>query len=128
MAILLLSAGIAGSVAALSISLERPDALREGEIRLADAIMRQPPPLWIDARSEAEYRKEHLPGALLLNPEGWDALVPKALDAWEPDRIAVVYCNAPGAQASREVAARLRDFQLGPVFVLHGGWNAWKQK
>jgi len=54
--------------------------------------------------------------------------VPKVLEAWEPDQTAIVYCSSPGAQASREVAERLRDFKLGSVFVLHGGWKAWKNK
>ena len=126
--VLLLAAGLAATLAALSISLNGPDALQEGEITLDAALAHQPPPLWIDARSEAEYRDEHIPGALLLNPEHWEALVAKALEAWEPDRTAIVYCSAPAAQASREVAERLRACQLGPVFVLHGGWNAWKHK
>ena len=103
-------------------------ALEEGEITLADALHREPPPLWIDARSEVEYRADHLPGALLLNAENWEALVQKVLEMWEPDRAAVVYCGSPDAHSSREVAERLRDFKLGPVFVLQGGWQAWKQK
>ncbi len=126
--ILLLASGLAATVAAFSISLDGPNVIQEGEIALADALLRQPPPLWIDARSEAEYRNEHIPGALLLNTEEWEALVTRVLEKWEPERTAVVYCSAPGAQASREVAARLRDFRLGPVFVLHGGWNVWKRK
>ena len=125
---LLLAAGLAAMVAAWSIPRDRPDAMEEGEIALADALAQQPPPLWIDARSETEYRDEHVSGALLLNVENWESLVAKVLEAWEPGRTAIVYCAMPGGAASREVAERLRDFKLGPVFVLHGGWNAWKQK
>ena len=124
--VLLLAAALAATVAALAIS--RNPTLEEGEIALASALQNRPAPLWIDARSEAEYREEHVPGAILLNEENWESLVPKVLEAWEPDRTAIVYCCSPGGQASREVAERLRDFKLGPVFVLHGGWKAWKQK
>ncbi|MEI6560635.1 MAG: rhodanese-like domain-containing protein [Verrucomicrobiota bacterium] len=122
---LLLAAGFAAAVAGFSIPLRETG---EGEIPLAAALKRLPPPLWIDARPEAEYRNEHIPGALPLNAEGWEQLVPRVLEAWEPERTAIVYCASPGAQASREVAERLRDFKLGPVFVLQGGWKAWKQK
>ena len=124
-AVLLLAAGLAGTVAAFWVPLAE---MGEDEIALAAALARQPAPLWIDARSEAEYRDEHVPGALPLNTDSWEQLVPRVLEAWEPDRAAIVYCASPGAQASREVAARLRDFKLGPVFVLQGGWKAWKQK
>ena len=123
--VLLLAAGLAASVAAFWVPLS---AAGEGEIALAAALARRPPPLWIDARPEAEYREGHFPGALPLNTERWEQLVPKVLEAWEPDRTAIVYCASPGAQSSREVAARLRDFKLGPVFVLQGGWKAWNQK
>ena len=121
--VLLLAAGLAAAVAAFSIPLRETG---EGEISLDTALKCQPQPLWIDARSEAEYRSGHIPGALLLNAESWEPLVPKVLEAWEPERTAIVYCASPGAQASREVAERLRDFKLGPVFVLQGGWKAWK--
>jgi len=126
--VLLLAAGLAATVAALSIPRDRPDPLEGGEIAIAAALQRQPPPLWIDARSDADYRDEHVPGALPLNAENWALLVPKVLESWEPEQTAIVYCSSPGGQASREVAERLRDFKLGSVFVLHGGWKAWKQK
>jgi len=126
--VLLLAAGLAATVAAVSIPKDRAAPLEEGEIALAAALRHQPPPLWIDARSDADYRNEHVPGALPLNAENWALLVPKVLEAWEPDQTAIVYCSSPGGQASREVAERLRDFKLGSVFVLHGGWKAWKQK
>ena len=115
-------------LAGWALPRDRRDALGEGEIALAAALQHQPPPLWIDARSRAEYRDEHVPGALPLNVENWESLVPKLLEAWEPDRAVIVYCSSPGAQASREVAERLRDFKLGSVFVLHGGWKAWKHQ
>lgn len=125
-AILLLGAGLwAGAVATFSNHLDDPQT---GEIVLTAALHRQPPPLWIDARTAAEYRNEHIPGAILLNTENWEQSAPKVLEQWEPGQTAVVYCNSQGAQASREVAERLRDFKLGPVFVLQGGWKAWEHK
>jgi len=124
--ILMLAAGLAALVAVWAIPWK--DTAQEGDITLAAALKLQPPPLWIDARPAAEYHNEHIPGALSLNEEGYDQLVPKVLEQWEPDRTAVVYCDSPAARDSREVAERLRDFKLGPVFVLQGGWQAWKQK
>lgn len=103
-------------------------AAAEGEIELAAALYQKPPPLWIDTRSPAEFAKKHIPGALPLNEEQWSALLPSVLEKWEPGQTSVVYCGSVGCRASREVAARLKEINLGPVFVLRGGWESWKQK
>ena len=82
--------------------------------------------LWLDARTKAEYGKGHIPGAMLLNEDDWDGLLPRVLAAWNKDRIIVVYCSR-GCNAGREVAGRLReDAQLPQVYVLKGGWEAWQ--
>jgi len=49
------------------------------------------------------------------------------LAAWSPQKRVVVYCASESCGSSREVARRLRnDAQLKNVFVLEGGWEAWK--
>lgn len=123
--VLVLASGVLAAMAAWMVPME---PIEEGEISLESALKRRPQPLWIDARSAPEYLEEHVPGALALNEADWSALVPGVLKFWEPGQTAVVYCDAAGGQASREVAARLREFHLGPVYVLRGGWKAWKQK
>ena len=83
--------------------------------------------IWIDARPEEEFAQEHIPGALLLNEDRWNELLPPMLAAWSPEKRVVVYCSSESCGSSREVARRLRnDAQLKNVFVLEGGWEAWK--
>jgi rhodanese-related sulfurtransferase len=84
--------------------------------------------LWVDARSAGEYGAEHVPGAILLNLESWDELFPKFLDQWTPEKKVVVYCSAATCELSREVAERLRKSSISSVFVLKGGWEAWKNR
>ena len=82
--------------------------------------------IWIDARPEAEFEQEHVPGALPLNEDRWNELLPQMLAAWSPEKQVVVYCGSDGCGSSREVARRLRkEAQLKNVFVLEGGWEAW---
>jgi rhodanese-related sulfurtransferase len=81
---------------------------------------------WVDARSADEYEAEHVPGAFLLNLESWDQLFPEFLDRWTPEKKVVVYCSAASCELSREVAERLRQNGISSVFVLKGGWEAWK--
>jgi rhodanese-related sulfurtransferase len=81
--------------------------------------------LWIDARPEDEFAREHLPNALPLNEDHWDAQLPAVLAGWSPEKRVVVYCGEKSCGASRAVAQRLRkEAQLKNVFVLEGGWEA----
>jgi len=99
-----------------------------GEERLETVLGWGKTVLWLDARSAQEYDAEHLPGAILLNLEDWDTLFPSFLEQWEPDEKVVVYCSSTACQLSHEVAQRLKQSGISQVFVLKGGWEAWKSK
>ena len=102
------------------------EVLAAGEERLPTVLAWGDNVLWVDARSADDYEAEHVPGALLLNLESWDELFPKFLDQWTPEKKVVVYCSAATCELSREVAERLRTNGISSVFVLKGGWEAWK--
>jgi rhodanese-related sulfurtransferase len=104
-------------------SLEK---LAPGEELLSTVLAWDGNVLWVDARSADEYTAEHVPGAISLNLENWDQLFPEFLDQWSPERKIVVYCGAASCELSREVAERLRKSGISSVFVLKGGWEAWK--
>lgn len=85
--------------------------------------------IWVDARPDEEFGHDHVPGALSLNEDRWNELLPQFLAAWSPGKKVVVYCSSLSCNASREVARRLRkEAQLPEVFVLEGGWEAWLKK
>lgn len=85
--------------------------------------------IWVDARPDDEFASDHVPGALSLNEDRWNELLPQFLAAWSPGKKIVVYCSSLSCNASREVARRLRkEAQLPDVFVLEGGWEAWLKK
>jgi rhodanese-related sulfurtransferase len=85
--------------------------------------------IWVDARPDDEFASDHVPGALSLNEDRWNELLPQFLAVWSPGKKVVVYCSSLSCNASREVARRLRkEAQLSDVFVLEGGWEAWLKK
>jgi rhodanese-related sulfurtransferase len=85
--------------------------------------------IWVDARPADEFARDHVPGALSLNEDRWNDLLPQFLAAWSPGKKIVVYCSSLSCNASRETARRLRkEAQLPEVFVLEGGWEAWLKK
>lgn len=84
--------------------------------------------IWIDARPDEEFARDHVPGALSLNEDRWNELLPQFLVVWSPEKKIVVYCSSQSCNASREVAHRLRNQAQPPmqnVFVLEGGWEEW---
>jgi rhodanese-related sulfurtransferase len=83
--------------------------------------------LWVDARSDEQFARGHVPGAVQLNEDRWDELLRGMLAAWSPERKVVVYCSRKTCNASHEVAERLRkEAGLTNVYVLSGGWEEWE--
>jgi rhodanese-related sulfurtransferase len=82
--------------------------------------------LWVDARTDADYANEHIPGAFSLNEDRWNELLPRMFEKWAPGKKIVVYCSSHSCNLSREVAHRLRtELQLPDVYILQGGWEEW---
>jgi rhodanese-related sulfurtransferase len=104
------------------------ETLAPGEERLPTVLAWGESVLWVDARPADDYRTDHIPGAILLNLESWDELLPNFLDQWSPEKKVVVYCSAATCELSHEVAERLRKSGITSVFVLKGGWEAWKTR
>ena len=85
--------------------------------------------IWVDARLDADFGRDHVRGAISLNEDRWNELLPQFLAAWSPGKKAVVYCSAESCDLAREAAERLRkEAQIPDVFVLNGGWEAWLKK
>lgn len=104
---------------------ETPIAASE-MVTLAQARGWKADAIWIDARPEEEFEREHVPGALLLNEDRWNELLPQMLAVWSPEKRVVVYCSSESCGSSREIAQRLRkEAGLTNVFVLEGGWEGW---
>jgi rhodanese-related sulfurtransferase len=84
---------------------------------------------WVDARPSEEFERDHIPGAISLNEDAWNELLPPFLGQWSPDKRVVVYCSAQSCNAAAEVARRLRgEAGLNNVFVLQGGWEEWVKR
>lgn len=127
----LLAASLA---AALLIALRLPDrpaavsrAAGPARVTLAEAVRASASVLWVDARSDAEYKAGHIPRAIPVNEDDWDAGLGRLVMAWRPDAIVVVYCTSDRCDTADRVARQLRaDLGTGDIRVLAGGWEAWR--
>ncbi|MDA0812267.1 MAG: rhodanese-like domain-containing protein [Verrucomicrobia bacterium] len=137
MVALLGASAIAGAVAfhihprppELYLLQEAPDA---GEVTMAQvlALEKTTGVLWIDARVRQQYDLEHIPGALLLNPQEFDAMAFDYMDTFQTNaKPIVIYCDAQKCAASKTIMERMEQTGLAmdnEIHVLRGGWNAWK--
>jgi rhodanese-related sulfurtransferase len=80
--------------------------------------------LFLDARPIEFYRMAHVPGALPLPEEGFDAAFVKIEAELRSRFDLVVYCSGFGCEASHIVARRLRERGIQAA-ILHEGWPAW---
>lgn len=93
--------------------------------------------LWVDARPDEDFARDHVPGAFSLNEDRWNELFPQFFAAWSQmpvppeQKHVVVYCSTQSCNLAAEVAKRIRNEMDPPmqnVFVLDGGWEAWNAK
>ncbi len=114
---------------ALQLRWKDSAPLAPGEVRASTVRDWGDKVQWVDARSRDKYEADHIEGAILLNEEEWSKLVPAFLEAWDPDRPVVVYCDGGSCELSQAVARRLREeLKIGDVHVLKGGISAWSKK
>ena len=83
----------------------------------------------VDTRSEAEFTRGHIPGAVSLTDEGLAARAPeavRAIDLLKKSKLPiVVYCACPAELTSLRVAEALRAEGLPDARALTGGWVEW---
>ncbi len=85
--------------------------------------------LWIDARVKEQYDAEHVPGAISLNEQNFDAALFDHIETLQDvSKPVVIYCGGEKCEASKKIRqALIERLPLENVFVLKGGWQAWRQ-
>ncbi len=104
------------------------DPLGDGEISIGQALAwaADDGVIWLDARSEENYEKGHIPGAILLNEFDFTRQLMESFHLIaNQDQPLVVYCGSHSCKASTKIADELREKRFGEVYVLKGGWDAW---
>ena len=101
--------------------------LEAGEIRMADAKALNA--IWVDAGGTKKFEERHIPEALLLDEDGWDAGLFELMNIWliEPRPI-IIYCVSEGCGKSKRIAERLREsLPDAEIYSLKGGSAAWQE-
>ena len=86
--------------------------------------------VFIDARSDANYKTGHLPGVYQLDHYYIDRYINTVLEACKIAEKIVVYCNGGTCEDSELVVGDLMEKGLEPhkLFIYAGGFSMWKDK
>ena len=101
--------------------------LEAGEIRMAGAKALNA--IWVDAGGAKKFEERHIPEALLLDEDDWDAGLFELMNIWliEPRPI-IIYCESEGCGKSKRIAERLREsLPDAEIYSLKGGSAAWQE-
>jgi rhodanese-related sulfurtransferase len=95
-------------------------------IEEASALLGQPLVTFVDARSNANYAAEHVPGAMNLPAEDAEGLLDMQSLPIPPDGEVITYCDGVSCEQSEYLGLLLRQRDVCQrVRVLEGGWQAW---
>ncbi|MBN2345913.1 MAG: rhodanese-like domain-containing protein [Candidatus Aminicenantes bacterium] len=100
---------------------------------LADAeFVRQfradPAVVLLDARTNHDFARGHIPGALHLPISRFAEAFPSLEKRLRAARMVVVYCSDPHCSDSHDLALRLRQEGLAFIFLYRGGMEDWLEK
>lgn len=91
------------------------------------ALFQEKKGTFVDARSADDFRAGHIPGALLFPLHAFEETLSLWRNLISADTLLIIYCSGEGCEASRDVAALLKEVGYSRVKVLLGGWEQWKR-
>ncbi len=130
-AIGLLAAGLGlawNAVSGRGLALGRNVMVKEGDevVPVAEARARiEKGALAVDARPIDFYNMQHIPGALPLPEDDFEAAFAAIETRLRASSDVLVYCAGFGCEASHNLSRKLKQHGI-PAAILEEGWPAWQ--
>ena len=83
--------------------------------------------VFIDARSDEDFRKGHIQGAKSLPWQDVDQRFIEIAEDISPDVTIITYCDGETCKLSHDLALFLIDMGFKDVRVLVNGWSVWQE-
>lgn len=90
-------------------------------------IMKMPNVIIYDARPKGLYEKGHLPNAVSLPPEEFEAKIMDLLTINKSYPV-IIYCDGGECDLSHELETKLKAIGFQKLFIFQGGWEEWEKK
>jgi len=93
----------------------------------AEKIFKKNKAVFIDARSQEDYNRSHIKGALNLPMHEIDEKFMDIAQKLAPDRLIITYCDGENCSLSHDLAEFLLSAGFSRVKVLVNGLSVWKK-
>ncbi len=104
---------------------ELPSEIGADEVEAAIAKQDSELVLIVDARAPEDYIAGHIPGALNLPSDQFDAAFPALSDTLSVASRLIVYCDGGDCELSHDLATQLKERGFKAVQLFTGGINGW---
>jgi rhodanese-related sulfurtransferase len=95
------------------------------ELPAAFEILKKGDALFIDARSEYDFKAGHIKTARNLPAQTLDTWMPDFFNTTPPETLLIIYCSNPRCHLAERLAARLYTFGYPHVRPMTAGWDGW---
>ena len=109
----------------LSVS---PEVEGASPITLAEAFekLKNNRAVFIDARSEYDFKAGHIKTALNLQEKNLDIWMPDFFEKTPPETLLITYCSGPRCHLAESLALKLYELGYFNVRYMTAGWKAWQ--
>lgn len=107
------------------LSAEEFPAMSYITLAEAESLFAQGQAVFVDTRSEEDYRQGHIVGSVNIPFEEFDPGVLEEISLPYNNPI-VVYCDGSECQSSTNLAKHLAEQGYSDIRVFFGGWQEWK--
>ncbi len=105
-----------------------PEIEGPSPIKLVEALenLKKGDAVFIDARSEYDFKAGHIKTALNLQEKNLDSWMPDFFEKTPPETLLIIYCSAPRCHLAEHLAAKLYEIGYTNVRHMPAGWDAWQ--
>ena len=107
---------------------QHDDSVSEISIENAYKIFKKGETLFIDARSESDFKKRHINGAINLYEKEFDEFIDDFLSLRDPETQIITYCDGIHCSLGKELAEKLFSVGYNNVYYLENGLTRWEEK
>lgn len=97
-------------------------------IEQAETLFQQGHALVADARSRTAFERQHIAGALHLDPHEMDQWSDEIIAGYPPEQIIITYCDGVNCDLSKTLAEKLTWLGFEQVYYLNDGWSRWRER
>jgi len=105
-----------------------PEIEGPSPIKLTEALenLKRGGAVFIDARSEYDFKAGHIKTALNLQEKNLDTWMPDFFEKTPPEALLITYCSGPGCHLAERLSTTLYEIGYTNVRYMPAGWLTWQ--